>query len=226
MRVFDNRTTAGETLVSKLQPYLRSNAIIYALPRGGVPVAAPVAKCLEAPLSLLFVKKIGAPGHEELAIGAIVDGEEPTQILRNEIIHSLHISELYVSAESEAALNEIERRRALYSGLFARTNPKDRTVIIVDDGVATGASMEVAIEALRKQGAKQVIVAVPVAPAETISKLRGLADDVICVDTPESFWSVGEHYQDFPQLTDADVMETLNQHSGNDGGPSLVRKRA
>ena len=224
--MFENRTKAGAVLATKLQPFAKSNPIVYALPRGGVPVAAPIARALNAPLSLLFVKKIGAPGHAELAVGAIVDGEEPTQILHKEVLRALQVSELYVSAESKAALNEIERRRGLYSGLYARVSPKKRVVIIVDDGLATGASMEVAIKALRQQGAKQIIVAVPVAPSDTINKLRELADDVICLDIPTSFWSVGEHYQEFPQLTDADVMEVLNQHSGNGGEPSLVRKRA
>ena len=224
--MFENRTTAGEALVLKLRPFAGSNTIVYALPRGGVPVAAPVAKALKAPLSLLFVKKIGAPGHAELAIGAVVDGEEPTQILHKEVLGALHVSELYISAESEAALTETERRRCLYSGLYARLSPKNKVAIVIDDGLATGASMKAAIKALRQQGAKQIIVAVPVAPSDTINKLRELADDVICLDAPASFWSVGEHYREFPQLTDADVMELLNQHRGNDGEPSLVRKRA
>lgn len=223
--MFENRTTAGEALVSKLQPFASSNTIIYALPRGGVPVAAPVSKALRAPLSLLFVKKIGAPGHPELAIGAIVDGEEPTQILHKDIVGSLHVSERYISAESEAALTEIERRHGLYSGLYARLSSKNKVAIVIDDGLATGASMEAAIKALRQQDAQQVIVAVPVAPSDTIAKLRELADDVICLKTPSPFWSVGEHYQEFPQLADADVMEILNRRLGNGEEPSLVRKR-
>lgn len=223
--MFENRIKAGEALVPKLQLFASSNAVVYALPRGGVPVAAPVAKGIKAPLSLLFVKKIGAPGHRELAIGAIVDGEEPTQILHNDVVNSLQVSERYISVESEAALNEIELRRALYSGLYARVTPKDKVAIVVDDGLATGASMQAAIKALRQQGAKRVIVAIPVAPSDTIKKLKALADDVICLDAPASFWSVGEHYREFPQLTDADVMEILNQHLGNGEEPSLIRKR-
>ena len=224
--MFENREKAGEALIEKLKACSGPDTIIYALPRGGVPVAAPIAKGLEAPLSLLFVKKICAPGHAELAIGAIVDGVEPIRILHDEVIAALHVSDLYVSAESETALNEIERQRGLYSGLYARVTPKDKTVIIVDDGLATGASMEVAIEALKKQSARKIIVAVPVASSETISRFETLADDVVCISVPSQFWSVGEHYSDFPQLSDADVMEVLNELSSDSDGPSLVRRRA
>ena len=222
--MFENRKSAGEALSEKLKAYTGANTIVYALPRGGVPVAAPVAEKLKAPLDLLFVKKIGAPGNPELAIGAIVDGEKPTRILHHDIVQSLHVSELYISTECEAALAEIERRRALYTGLYAGAAPKGKSAIIVDDGLATGASMEAAVSAIRKQGAAQVIVAVPVAPKDTIEKLQTLADDVICVDTPASFISVGRFYREFPQLSDADVMKILNQLSGDQR--SLVRKRA
>ncbi|MEM9014393.1 MAG: phosphoribosyltransferase family protein [Pseudomonadota bacterium] len=224
--MFENREKAGEALTEKLKACSGPDTIIYALPRGGVPVAAPVAIGLEAPLSLLFVKKICAPGHAELAIGATVDGVEPIRILHDEVIAALHVSDLYVSAESETALNEIERQRARYSGLYARVTPKGKTVIIVDDGLATGATMEVAIEALKQQGARKIIVAVPVASSETISRFETLADEVVCVSVPSQFWSVGEHYSHFPQLSDADVMEILNELSSDGDGPSLVRRRA
>ncbi|MBT8472744.1 MAG: phosphoribosyltransferase [Marinicaulis sp.] len=222
--MFANRKAAGEALAKKLEAHEGADTVIFALPRGGVPVAAPVAKRLKAPLSLLFVKKIGAPGQPELAIGAIVDGEEPTQILHNDIIRSLHVSELYLSTESDLALAEIERRRALYAGLYARVSPKGKTAVIIDDGLATGASMEAAISAVRQQGATRIIGAIPIAPTDIIEKLKSDVDELICLDAQESFHSVSQAYHEFMQLSDADVMEVLNEFSGDER--SLVQKRA
>lgn len=224
--MFENRDTAGEALASKLLGLASEDPIVFALPRGGVPVAVRVAKALKAPLSLLFVRKIGAPGHAELAIGAVVDGDEPTRVLQDEIISSLHVSDLYISSACETALAEIAHRRALYHGLYDGVSPKGRTVLIVDDGLATGASMEVAIKALRHQKANKIVVAVPLAPKETIERFKTIADDVICLEMPMPFGSVGQHYTSFPQLSDADVMEILSNHLSNGGGESLVRKRA
>ncbi len=227
---FQNREQAGRMLAKKLARFAGPNTVVYALPRGGVPVAAPIAAALGAPLSLLFVQKIGAPAHSELAIGAIVDGEDPTLIRQDDVINALNVSELYIAAESEAALPEIERRKALYRGLYPRTPPNKKTAIIVDDGLATGASMEAAIKAAKRSGAKRVIAAIPVGPRETVSRLGKLVDEIICMNTPSSFWSVSKSYDDFPQLEDADVMAVLNEASPENGEngkrPCLVRRRA
>lgn len=221
--MFENRQKAGETLAKKLSTYAGANTIVYGLPRGGVPVAASVAKKLQSPLSLVFVKKIGAPNHSELAIGAVADGDDPTQVLNHDIVRSLHVSDLYIAAESEAALIEIERRRALYAGLFACVSSKDKTAIVTDDGLATGTTMEAAIKILRQQGANRIIVAIPVAPNETIESLESIADEIVCLEPQSSFRSVSGLYHEFPQLSDADVMEVLNQFLGDER--SLVKKR-
>jgi putative phosphoribosyl transferase len=230
MSEFQNREEAGRMLANRLERFAGPDTVVYALPRGGVPVAAPIAKALGAPLSLLFVQKIGAPAHLEVAIGAIVDGDNPTQVRQHEVIDALNVSELYISAKSEAAVSEIERRKALYCGLYSRIPLKGKTAIIVDDGLATGASMEAAIKAAQKCEAKRVIAAVPVGPRDTVSRLGELADEIICMDTPSPYWSVSKSYDEFPQLDDADVMEILNEASpdgGEDGErPCLVRRRA
>ncbi len=230
MRMYANRDNAGQMLAKRLKRFAGPDTIVYALPRGGVPVAAPVAKALGAPLSLLFVQKISAPSHAEVAIGAIVDGEAPTQVRQDDVITALCVSELYIATESEAAAAEIERRKALYYGLYPRIPLTGKTAIIVDDGLATGASMEAAIKAAKKSGAKKVVAAIPVGPRETILRIGALADDLVCLDTPSPFWSVSKSYDEFPQLEDADVMAILNENLPNDDDngkrESLLRKRA
>ncbi len=212
MTYFENRDTAGALLAKALRPYVSDKPVVYALPRGGVPVAAAVAKEFNAPLDLILVRKIGAPGHVELAIGAIVDGSSPTIILNRDIIRELGVSGAYINNATEDALREIERRRALYLQNRRFISPEGRTAIIVDDGLATGATMEAAAAAMRKLKPSQLIIAAPVAPIDTLDRLRTIADTVVCLETPSPFWSVGRHYQSFPQLNDADVIEILDSY--------------
>lgn len=222
--MFHDREHAGAALASALQGFERHDPVVYALPRGGVPVAAAVARRLGAPLDLILVRKLGAPHHPELAIGALVDGAAPTTILHEEVIRALGVGQDYLKAAESAALAETERRRAIFFRERTPVSPRGRNVIIVDDGLATGATMEAAVKAMRQAGAKRVIVAVPVAPAETAAKFRDLADDFICVETPTSFWAVGAHYRDFPQLTDADVVQILSAFE--EGADDERRKKA
>lgn len=207
--MFKDRRQGGKALAEKLAAFAAAKPVVYALPRGGLPVAEEVANKLKAPLDLILVRKLGAPGHQELAIGAVVDGAAPTLILHEDVIAELGVRAGYIEKANKAALEEIERRRKLYLKDAPPVSPKGRTVIIVDDGLATGATMEAAAAAMRKAGAETIIAAVPVASREGAEALTRLADRVVCVQTPFPFSSVGAWYESFPQLTDADVGEIL-----------------
>jgi len=215
--IFENRREAGRALARRLMGYTGQNPVIYALPRGGAPVAAEIAQRLAAPLDLILVRKLGAPHQPELAIGAVVDGAAPTLILHDNIIRHLGVSEKYIMLAKSKALSEIERRRKIYLKGRPPISPKNKTVIIVDDGLATGATMEAAINAVRQAGPKHIIVAVPAAPVDTLSRLEKLADEMICLTTPQPFWSVGGCYRSFPQLSDDDVIACLNECANSNG---------
>lgn len=202
---FQNRTDAGRKLVSKLSDY--GAALVLALPRGGVPVAFEVAKALEAPLDVFLVRKLGVPGHEELAMGAVASGG--TLVLNDELVRALHISEHDIGEVVERELRELRRREKLYQGVRPFPNLAGRTVIVVDDGLATGASMRAAVRALRKHDPGQLIVAVPTAPPDTCAALRTEVDEVVCLETPEPFLGVGRWYGHFPQTSDEEVQELL-----------------
>lgn len=223
---FQNREHAGRLLSLHLAPFAGPKTVICALPRGGVPVAAPIAKALAAPLSFLFVQKISAPSHSEVAIGALVDGDEPTLIREQCIIKALHVSESYIVTKKQAALLEIERRKKLYRGLYPDISLNGKIAILVDDGLATGASMAAAIKAARKQGAATVIVAIPVGPLETIRKLDKLADKIVCLEIPSPFWCVGKSYVTFQQLDDADVIKILKSAASDNAHAPLDIKQA
>ena len=207
--MFENRRQAGRALADALGPLIRQDLVIFALPRGGLPVAAEIAQQIRAPLDLILVQKLGAPQQRELAIGAVVDGGSPALILHDDIIKRLRISESFIADAKHEALMEIERRRKIYLKQRPPVSPKDRIIIIVDDGLATGATMEAAIKATRQSGAKKVIVAVPVAPRDTLDRLETLADQIVCLETPLPFWSVGSYYNSFPQVSDEEVIECL-----------------
>ena len=215
--MFADRRQAGRLLAEKLFSFAGAKPIIYALPRGGLPVADEVANRLDAPLDLILVRKLGAPGQEELAIGAIVDGAAPTTILHQDVIDGLKVPVSYIKSAETAALSEIERRRKLYMKDRPALSPKGRTVIIVDDGLATGATMEAAVVAMRKASPAHIVVAAPVAPRDTIERFKKIADDVVTLETPYPFLSVGSWYLSFPQLSDADVIETLARRHAEDG---------
>lgn len=203
---FANRHEAGSRLAAKLAHLKAAHPLVLALPRGGVPVAWEVAHALDAPLDLLIVRKIGAPGHEELGIGAIVDGANPQLVLNEDVLRTLHIPPGYIEREKERQLAEIERRRRAYIGTRPPADPAGRTVILVDDGIATGGTVKVALKALRQGHPARLVLAVPVAPADSLARLSAECDEVVCLSMPEPFYAVGAHYADFTQTTDAEVV--------------------
>ena len=208
---FHDRATAGKLLAEKLQARGYPNPVVYALPRGGVPVALEIGRVLGAPVDLLLVRKIGVPHHEELAAGAIVDGERPDIIVNPEIIHAARMTNKDFEVGSERALREIERRRALYCGDAKPVSAKGATAILVDDGIATGATMRAAIEAVRRREPTRVVVAVPVSSREAATEFSELADAFVCIAAPAHFGAVGYYYEDFAQLSDEDVIAMMQE---------------
>lgn len=209
--LFADRREAGQRLAQAVAAFNLDNPLMLALPRGGVPVAFEVAKALRAQLDLLLVRKIGAPGHEEYAIGALVDGADPQVVLNQEAIDIVRPPPGYVEAETQRQLVELERRREIYLGSRKAIAVADRIVVVLDDGIATGSTVLVALRALRKAGAAMIVLAVPVAPADTIATLRAECDEILCLSMPADFRAVGLHYEDFGQTTDAEVVALLEE---------------
>ncbi len=209
--MFNNRTEAGRRLAVELARFKSDNPCVLALPRGGVPVAVEVARALDAPLDLILVRKIGAPDQPELAAGAVVDGGQPEIFLNREIVELLGVTNEYLAEEGARQLKEIERRRQLYLGTRARVEVAGRTALIVDDGIATGATVRAAILATRRGRPKRVVVAVPVASAETVDALRQDADEIVCLEAHEEFGAIGYYYADFTQVTDEEVCHLMAQ---------------
>jgi putative phosphoribosyl transferase len=212
--IFADRHDAGRQLAVALRGYARENPLILALPRGGVPVGYEVARELGAPLDLVFVRKIGAPGQLELGLGAVVDGNDPQIVVNEDVIREVRPPPGYIEAEARRQLDEIERRRQLYRGGRPAEPVANRTVIVVDDGIATGGTVRAVLRALARLGPRRRILAVPVAPRESIQALRAEADDVVCLATPEPFYAVGTHYDDFVQTEDREVIELLDLARG------------
>ena len=205
---FPNRAVAGQHLATALTEYAdRSDVTVLALPRGGVPVAAEVAAQLNAPLDVFLVRKLGVPGHSELAMGAIAAGG--VEVLSHDLIRDLHIPPRLVEQVAARERLELERRDRLFRGDRRPVVVRGRTVLLVDDGLATGSSMEAAVLALRPMEPAEIVVAVPVGAAETCSRLRRVADAVVCVSTPYPFSAVGEWYVDFAQTSDDEVRRLL-----------------
>ena len=207
--IFENRADAGRQLAAKLAAYAGADTRVLALPRGGVPVAYEVARALHAPLDVFVVRKIGAPGREELAIGAIASGG--VRVLNEETIAYLGVDPETIEAITQRELRELQRREQTYRGDLPAHDVEHRTVILVDDGLATGASMHAAILALRERAPQRLIVAVPVAPADTCAALEPLADDLVVLAMPEPFRGVGAWYADFSQVSDNQVRSLLAQ---------------
>jgi putative phosphoribosyl transferase len=209
--LFGNRSEAGRVLAQRLLAFKGERPVVLALPRGGVPVGFEVAQSLEAPLDLVLVRKIGAPFQPELAVGAVVDGAHPETVLNEEMIREFQIPERYLAEEGARQLQEIERRREIYLGGRARAPVERCTAIVVDDGIATGATMEAALHATRRANPKHLVLAVPVAPPDTIERLRPQVDEVVCLATPRVFGAIGPFYEDFRQLTDDQVIDLLRR---------------
>lgn len=205
---FRDRRDAGAVLADALQSHgSRENLLVLALPRGGVPVAFEVARRLRAPLDVFIVRKLGMPGREEVAMGAIASGG--VRVLNDYVVNVLPRAELAIAQATEKETRELRRREAEYRPGRDPVVVRDRTVILVDDGLATGATMRAAVQALREQKAAAIIVAVPVAAPDTCEEFKHLADEVVCATTPESFQAVGQFYEDFTQTTDDEVRQLL-----------------
>ena len=207
--LFQNRWEAGSKLAAELQDLAGSDSLVLGVPRGGVVVAYEVARALGAVLDVYIARKLGAPGDEELALGAVAS--DGTVVLDAALIRQMGVSQRYVQAETERQRAEILRRLSLYRNQRPLPQLKGKTVIVVDDGVATGSTTLAALRALRKQNPGQLVLAVPVGPADVIERLKGEADRVVCLATPEPFWAVGRFFAEWSQLSDQDVADILNR---------------
>jgi len=208
--IYRDRTEAGQALAAKLAAHAdRPDVLVLALPRGGVPVAFEVAQALHAPLDVFLVRKLGVPGREELAMGALATGG--VRVLNEDVVAALGIAEPAIAAVIREEEQELQRREQLYRGDRPAPDVRGRTVILVDDGLATGSTMRAALAALRQQGPARLVVAVPVGAAETCADFRAEADEVVCARTPEPFYAVGLWYNDFSQTTDEEVHELLER---------------
>ncbi|MBB3146817.1 putative phosphoribosyltransferase [Phyllobacterium trifolii] len=207
--MFDDRADAGRQLANALKQYRNQDVVVLALPRGGVAVAAEIANELGAPLDLIIVRKVGVPYQPELAMGAVMDGSHPIIVRNDDVFQRSGVSEELFQSECAEELKEIDRRRALYCGGAVPINVTGRTVVLVDDGIATGASARVAIRGLQQRKPRKVILAVPVGATETMEALRHEVDEVVCLEEPAALDAIGFHYHDFSQLTDEEVMHSL-----------------
>lgn len=207
---FLDRVDAGRRLAARLTAYAgRADVVVIGLPRGGVPVAYEISRALRAPLDVLIVRKLGVPGHEELAMGAIASGG--ARVMNDEVLDALGIGDAEVEHVAARERVELERREHAYRGTRAHPAVEGRTVILVDDGIATGATIRAAVHALREQQPARIVIAVPVAAPESVALLRREADDVVCLHTPDPLLAIGIWYDDFGQTTDAEVVRLLEQ---------------
>lgn len=218
--MFADRQDAGRRLAAALTHLARENPVVLALPRGGVPVGYEIAKALNAPLDILLVRKIGAPFQPELAAAAVVDGAEPVLVRNEEVIRAYGIDEAWIQAEMKRELREIERRRRLYCGDRPPIEVRGRTVILVDDGIATGTTVRAALRALARLAPARRVLAVPVAPPDTVAALSVEAEEIVALEQPEWMGAVGQFYRDFTQTADEEVIRLLAEASA---GPSVPR---
>ncbi len=209
--MFRDRSDAGRRLAKPLLVYRDRHPVVLALPRGGVPVGLEVARALHAPLDLVLVRKLGAPHWEELAIGALAEGEPPERVLNEDVVRSLRVPPEYLETATAAARREIERRRGAWLAGRAPIDLHGCTAIVIDDGIATGATMKAALRATRRRGPEQLVLAVPVAAPHALAELRAEADSHVCLEAPADFEAVGQFYVRFPQLDDEDVTKLLAQ---------------
>jgi putative phosphoribosyl transferase len=210
-RHFADRAAAGRLLGEQLAALNLERPVVLALPRGGVPVALEVARALDARLDLVLVRKIGVPWQPELAVAAVVDGDSPQIVVEERVKREAGITQEYIESEARKQLAEIERRRAVYLQGRSPVSVKDCTAIVVDDGIATGTTVRAALRALRQRAPAHLVLAVPVAPRETIEMLRPEVDRIVCLAQPEPFYAIGLHYADFHQLSDDEVVAALTE---------------
>jgi putative phosphoribosyl transferase len=215
---FDDRRDAGRRLGRRLRELGLPDPLVLALPRGGVTVGAEVARLLPAPLDVVLVRKIGAPWQEELAAGAVVDGDQPTLVVNRDVVRGYGIDESYLEAQKARQLEEIERRRRLYLGGRPRPEVAGRTAIVVDDGIATGATVRAALLASRRAAPRELVLAVPVASPDVLARLEPEADRTVCLHAPDDLMAVGQYYRDFRQVEDDEVVAMLREAAG--GGPA------
>jgi putative phosphoribosyl transferase len=206
---FADRAEAGRALAAELAKLDLVRPVVYALPRGGIPVGREIAHVLNAPIDLILVRKIGAPGEPELALGAIVEGATPHTVINQDVQLLTGADDAYLERMRQAELREIERRRRLYLGGRPRVDPAGRSAIVVDDGLATGATAKAALLAIRQQGAARTVLALPVAPESSLAEMNAYADDVLCLIRARRFDGVGAFYDDFHQLTDKEAIGLL-----------------
>jgi putative phosphoribosyl transferase len=211
---FRSREEAGRALAERLLGYAGRDPVVFALPRGGVPVAAEIARALRAPLDLLFVRKIGLPWQPELAYAAVVDGNPPETVINEEVARYEPLSERELSDAVRRELDEIKRRRELYLTGRPPIDATGRAAIVVDDGLATGTTARAALQALKRREPSSLVLAVPVAPRSTVRELSPLVDELVCLATPEPFDAIGLHYADFHQLSDDEVIALLRGADG------------
>jgi putative phosphoribosyl transferase len=223
--LFADRSEAGRRLAERLLRFKDERPVVLALPRGGVPVGFEVAQALDAPLDLVLVRKIGAPFQPELAVGAVVDGGRAETVVNEDLVREFQIPESYIAEESARQLEEIERRRNLYLAESTRAPVEGHTAIVVDDGIATGATMEAALHATRRANPKRLVLATPVAPPDTIARLRPQADEVVCLATPRLFAAIGAFYEDFRQLSDEEVVDLLRRATRSEQEPTTTASR-
>ena len=208
---FENRTVAGRALGERLARMKLADPVVLALPRGGVPVGLEVARALHAPLDLLLVRKIGVPWQPELAVGAVMDGGAPVIVVEPRVIAETGIDRQYIEDRAQQELKEIERRRAVYLAHRAPEPVAGRTAIVVDDGIATGTTVRAALRGLRRKNPARLVLAIPVAPPDTVAALRAEVDDLVCLAQPDYFGAIGYFYRDFHQLADDEVIALLRQ---------------
>jgi predicted phosphoribosyltransferase len=209
--MFQDRADAGRQLASRLLHLKDKDPVVLALPRGGVPVGFEIAGALGAPMDLVLVRKIGAPWQPELAVAAVVDGEEPQTVTNLDVMLALGLTDDFVEEQAKRQLKEIERRRQIYLGGRARVDLKGRTAILVDDGIATGATTRAALKAVHRAAPARLVLAVAVAPPETLDLLRQEADEILCLSPQAFFGGISSFYADFHQVGDEEVVDLLNR---------------
>ena len=217
--IFKDRMEAADRLAEALSPYRGQSPLILAIPRGAVPMADRIAKELDGELDVVLVRKLGAPGQPELAVGAV---DESGEVYLHPYAQALHIPATYLEEEKLEQLHTLRQRRRLYTPERPPLDPKDRVVIVVDDGIATGSTMIAALKAIKEKGPKKLIAAVSVAPADSAKGLGKTADEVLCLATPEPFYAVGQFFEDFSQVDDKEVIALLNPDLSSRGGEADV----